>query len=84
MLSNTQNKFYKEMKYDELLAVGWLVLVLSRVQPIAKLQPTRLFCPWIFQARILEQVAISFSRDLGLFSSRLRDHFLHFLFDLGI
>ena len=24
--------------------------------------PTRLLCPWIFQARILERVAISFSR----------------------
>ena len=26
------------------------------------LQPTRLLCPWIFQARILEWVAVSFSR----------------------
>ena len=33
------------------------------------LQPTRLFCPWVFQARILEWVAISFSRR----SSRPRD-----------
>ena len=34
-----------------------------------RLQPARLFCPWIFQARILEWVAVSFfSR-----SSQLRD-----------
>ena len=33
------------------------------------LQPTKLLCPWIFQARILQWVAISFSRG----SSRSRD-----------
>ena len=33
------------------------------------LQPTRLLCPWILQARILEWVAISFSRG----SSQSRD-----------
>ena len=29
-----------------------------------RLKPTRLLCPWDFQVRILEWVAISFSRDL--------------------
>ena len=33
------------------------------------LQPTRLLCPWIFQARVLEWIAISFSRG----SSQPRD-----------
>ena len=28
------------------------------------LQPTRLLCPWIFQASVLERIAISFSRGL--------------------
>ena len=32
------------------------------------LQPSRLLCPWGFQARILEWVAISFSRDGTLVS----------------
>ena len=43
----------------------WWCQSLSRVQLFATpctIQPTRLLCPWILQARMLEWVAISFSR----------------------
>ena len=42
------------------------VLLLSQVSEVAQscptLKPARLLCPWDFQARVLEWVAISFSR----------------------
>ena len=46
--------------------------VVSDPQRPHGLQPTRLFCPWIFQARVLEWGAIAFSDHILLVRNKFQ------------